>query len=96
MPSGDEYAKATAVLKANENKIDYIISHCAPTSIVYELGYDEHDELTDFLQCVKRTCKFKRWFFGHYHRDEDINDEFSLLYHRILKLEDNDGNKKNT
>lgn len=95
MPSEDEYTKASAILEENGNKVDYIISHCAPTSIVYELGYDEHDELTDFLQCVKRTCEFKRWFFGHYHQDTDIDDKFTLLYHRILKLEDGDDYKEN-
>lgn len=86
MPNEQEMEEARTRLEEDDFKADYIISHCAPTSIVQTLGYRESDALTDFLQYVKQMCSFKHWYFGHYHRDEQVNDKFTVLYHKIIKL----------
>ena len=40
--------------------MDYIITHCAPTSIQNELlqALSRPDELTDFLEEVQQRCRF--------------------------------------
>ena len=42
--------------------------------------------LTDYLEHVRETVSFERWFFGHYHVDRDYDDGFSALYERVVPL----------
>lgn len=79
LPSNEEYKNAIENLKRVEYKVDYIISHTAPSEIIRRLGYypDAHDEeLTGFFDWVMLETNFKKWFFGHWHKDETI--EFSF------------------
>lgn len=92
IPSEQEMEDARIRLEEENFAVDYIISHCAPTSTVYAMGFTGSDELTDFLQYIKRMCSFKHWFFGHYHRDEEVNDKFTAIYRKIVKLEEQDEN----
>ena len=73
--------------KANY-RIDYIVSHCCPTNIqtLLNLSYKK-DILTDYLQEVSEKCEFKKWYFGHYHDNRQINSQFALLYTDIVPLE---------
>ena len=59
----------------------YVITHCAPNSIVDILGNGGyvHDHLTGFLEEVKERAKFHYWLFGHYHDNKIIND-LSLIH----------------
>ena len=68
--------------------VDYIITHCAPTSIQNELLRERSkpDELTDFLEEVRQRCRFRYHFFGHYHGDGIIQKRSVLLYRQILRL----------
>ena len=59
-------------LKKNNYKFDYIISHCAPNTILDKLSMYcyNHDKLTDWLEKnVFKKCEYKAWYFGHYHED---------------------------
>lgn len=89
MPSNEEFERAIRNLESVDFKVDYIVTHSAPQSIVLNaLGYDDSDKITEFLQDVKQRCEFKHWFFGHYHRNLDIGDKFTCLYENIIKLEE--------
>ena len=37
------------------------------------------DEFDAIIHC-------KKWYCGHYHADIDIDDKYSILYERIVKL----------
>ena len=67
---------------------DYIITHCAPTSVQNELLRERSkpDELTDFLEEVRQRCQFRYHFFGHYHGDLVIRQKHVLLYEQNLRL----------
>ena len=83
LPTNEEYRESSANLRKNENSVDYIITHTAPTEILRMMGYspDAHDaELCGFLEWVMHEVCFKKWFFGHWHVDEKINDKFRALY----------------
>ncbi len=86
MPNKAEYKLALANLEKVNWKVDMIISHCAPSSIVQKIGdgFYETDELTDFFEIIKNKCEFKYWFFGHYHDNAIIDDKFILLYDKIV------------
>lgn len=83
MPSQEEMADGLWNL---EPDVDYIISHCAPTSISGVLGNGlfEPDRLTDYLETtIRQRCAFKYWYFGHSHEDRNLLPEFTVLCDRI-------------
>ena len=57
-PSDEEYKEAAVNLERVNWKVDYILTHCAPTSIQQKLDRNyTPDRLTDFLQIVKSRCR---------------------------------------
>jgi hypothetical protein len=88
LPSPEEYEEARANLEKVGWSVDYILTHCAPTSIQKELlrELSKPDHLTEFLEEVCRRCRFKYMFFAHYHANTVIRQKYVLLYDRIIKL----------
>lgn len=87
MPSPMEYEEALNNLDANDNKVDYIITHCAPTEVQKEIAYwYDNDELTKFLEIVRQTVKFEHHYFGHYHIDKEIGPKHTCLYDEFIKV----------
>ena len=87
LPSDEEYAEARRSLDAVGWQVDYIITHCAPTSIAL-MGsrHNEADRLTDFLQEVKERAKYHYWLFGHYHDNKAIDEKHILLWEQIVRI----------
>ena len=58
LPSKTEYEEARRSLERIQYEVDYVITHCAPSSIVDILGNGGyvHDHLTDFLEEVKKRA----------------------------------------
>ena len=69
--------------------MDYIITHCCSTSVQAVLGGGRYkkDILTDYLQKISEKCEFKKWYFGHYHDNRQINNQYFLLYEDIISIE---------
>ena len=89
LPTEEEMRNGINNLEKLNYKVDYIISHCCPTSIQALLGAGrfEKDYLTDYFQKIMEKCKFKKWYFGHYHENRQVNSQFILLYEDIVPLE---------
>ena len=85
LPTEAELLSMREVLK-QVTSVDYIISHCASSSIEERMGYSEHNRLTDFLNEVETRIKLKHWFFGHHHHDEVIDDKHTLLYNSVVEI----------
>lgn len=87
LPSREEMEAAIESLDTNGWNVDYVISHCAPRSVQLMLAsWYGNDELTGFLERVRQDLQFKRWFFGHYHTDTQLNEQFIALYDRIIPV----------
>ncbi len=88
LPSEEEYQTARAALDRAGWAVDYIITHCCPTSVQDELsgGFYKADTLTDFLEEVAQRCRFRYQFFGHYHTNRVIREKYVLLYEQIIRL----------
>ena len=87
LPSDEEYDQARRNLDAVGWAVDYIITHCAPTSITL-MGsrHNEADRLTDFLQEVQERAKYHYWLFGHYHDNKAIDEKHILLWEQIVQI----------
>lgn len=95
MPLAAEYANAGANLEKQWWQTDYVITHCAPTSLLQELSSCRYppNRLTDFLETVSQKLQFKRWFFGHYHVNRAIGPKFHALYEDVEQIEPYDGSR---
>lgn len=88
LPTNQEMENGIKNLEKVNYKVDYIISHCCPTSIQALINpIYKRDILTDYLQQISEKCTFKRWYFGHYHDYKQVNSQFTLLYENIVPLE---------
>ena len=82
-----EYREAVLNLQAHDNAVDYVITHCAPDSIQWEIAsYYEIDKLNEFLEAVKNEIGYKHWYFGHYHLNEDIDDKHTCVFDKIIQV----------
>ena len=67
--------------------MDYILTHCAPTSIALQLSrHNVADHLTDFLQEVKDRAQYHYWLFGHYHGNRAVDAKHILLWEQIVQV----------
>lgn len=88
LPTDEEMQNGIKNLKKVNYKVDYIITHCCPTSIqsLLDPRY-ERDNLTDYLQKISEKLEFRKWYFGHYHDYKQVNEQYVLLYEDIVLLE---------
>ena len=89
LPTEEEMKNGINNLEKVNYKVDYIISHCCPTSIQALLsgGTYKKDYLTDYLQGLSEKLEFNKWYFGHYHDNKQVNEQYILLYEDIIPLE---------
>ena len=88
MPSANEMEEGLRNLEAHDFKVDYIITHCAPSSIQSQIDrWMKRDELTEYLDKIYDSCEFKRWYCGHYHINQEITNNFEVIYEDIKELE---------
>ena len=86
LPSKEELAFGLQTLIRNDNKVDFIISHCCPQEIASLCGFREPDILTSWFNMVAYTVQFDKWFFGHYHDERQIMGKFIMLYEKIERI----------
>jgi len=79
-------------LKLIHNKVDIVISHTVPSSMLYEQpfydmtrGIPKSSELR--LQNIYYIIDYKDWYFGHWHLDIELKNNFHALY-KTYKLID--------
>ena len=87
-PTHAEIRRAIHNLNEHNAQVDYIITHCSPSSIqdTFSGGLFRRDALTDFLDEVREHCRFQYWFFGHYHENMVVEKKFVMLYKQIIRL----------
>lgn len=91
MPNKEEMQEGIDRLYEKDFNVDYILSHTSPSDILPCVGFDYGiGELERYLNHVKYRLDEKeikyQWYFGHYHKDLKIKDNFRCLYKSILEL----------
>ena len=88
LPSQEEMDEGRRNLEAHGNSVDFIITHCCASSTQALLGrgFYTTDIETKYLEEIRQTVKFKKWFFGHYQDNKNVNAEEILLYEQIIRI----------
>lgn len=88
IPSEKERLNAINNLTKCDNSVDFILSHEAPASDVCLLGngYYKPDEYSMWLENIRQTIDYKKWFFGHYHTNKAINNKEFALFEQIIRV----------
>ena len=76
--------------------IDYVFSHTCPSfmmptdlflDFIDQKGVDQSTE--EWLSCIHKKMKFKKWYFAHYHENRS-SISFDMLYEVIKELGSDD------
>ena len=88
LPSEEEMEEGRLNLLKNGNEVDFIVTHCcaSSTAAVIGQGMYQPDRLTSYFEELRQTVKFKKWFFGHYHDNINVNTQEILLYEQIIRI----------
>lgn len=89
LPSKEEMEEGRRNLEAHGNKVDFIVTHCCASSTQVFIGGGglfSTDILTEYLEEIRQTVQFSKWFFGHYHDNRNVSAEEILLYEQIIRI----------
>ena len=80
------YERGIRSLEENDWKVNFIFTHCAPSSVQTLMGFRDVDRLTTYFEEIKQKATYERWLFGHYHKDEWVDMQHRCLYGTIAQL----------
>ena len=88
IPSFFEMDEGFANLGKVGYKVDYVITHSAPTAVLTSINPTyKTDAVTRYLETVRQNVKFGWHYFGHYHIDKDfLNYKATCLYNNIVEI----------
>jgi hypothetical protein len=90
LPDEEEMANGLRNLAAHNNKVDYIITHCLPTTYqdIIKQGEFKPDSITDYLEGIQKTVSYRHWYSGHYHVNIDVGENITVVFSRIIPIGD--------
>ncbi|MGL4991121.1 MAG: hypothetical protein ACRC57_08200 [Sarcina sp.] len=88
MPSRKEQNFGVCQLELFNFNIDFILTHTAPSSITQKLvSNNENDELERYFEFIYNNLKGNyKWYFGHFHINKKINENFFCIYNNIIRI----------
>lgn len=89
--SDADFRLAIRNLEKNANTVDYIITHaCDERCFYYPVmrngTFKTPTHENALLSYFEDNVNYKRWYFGHYHIDADINHKKTALYQAVVEL----------
>lgn len=88
LPSKEEMEEGWKNLKKNRFRVDFIVSHCCAsgTQALLSDGMYKNDPLTDYFEELKQRTTFVKWFFGHYHDNQNVSADEILLFEQMIRI----------
>ena len=87
MPNAVEYGEAMRTLMDAQFAVDYVVTHTAPLQIVNQFRKRPREEpFNRFLFFIDARLHYKRWYFGHVHKDLDVDERHTAVYQNLLPL----------
>ncbi len=91
LPSSDELTQALENLKEHGNEVDYIVTHEPPANLKDFMDASSNilptNEMNATFNTIQNTCKFKKWFFGKFHKNKIIPPRFHAVFSDVIKLD---------
>ena len=88
MPTDAEMAEGNRNLEKHNYEVDYILTHTAPEKTM-SLFFPEHEHekrLNNYLEYVRENVKYKHWYMGHLHREEDLSRNQTILWFSVRDM----------
>lgn len=84
LPTEGELQEGLRNLERYHYEVDYVITHCCGSSLQERLNAGTGrscapDLLTDYLETLEQKLHYRHWYFGHYHRDCQLDDKHTLV-----------------
>lgn len=76
----------------DSERFDYIITHTCPVSVRRHISNKKLYNIYCYTETVLEKFRdyinddFDKWYFGHFHTDEEIDNKFRILYKEIVKI----------
>lgn len=88
LPTEEEMEEGRRNLVTNDNTIDFIVSHCCSSGTQIQIDREmfQADVLTNYFDEIRQEIEYKKWFFGHYHDNKNVNAKEILLYEQIIRI----------
>jgi hypothetical protein len=88
LPSEEEYREGSKNLSKAGHSVDFILTHCLPTSLQLLAGEGRYqpDPLTEYLEQIRERTSYRKWFCGHYHWDHNLTETEKILYSQIVRV----------
>lgn len=87
-PNHREMEEGFENLESHNNEVDYVLTHTCPFSVITEMFQPAvvYNSVTEsYLDEIKNKVTYKKWYFGHWHKDVSYED-YVCLYNKIVKL----------
>lgn len=95
LPDERNFEEARVKLDSVGWKVDYVITHTCSTRMLSPTLYPASgwncpsvDRLTVFFDELEDRLDYKRWYYGHFHRDVNPAERHTVLYDCIVRLGD--------
>ena len=95
LPDERNFEEARTKLDSVGWKVDYVITHTCSTRMLSPTlypgpgwNYPAVDRLTAFFDELEDRLDYKRWYYGHLHRDANPAERHTVLYDCIVRLDD--------
>lgn len=95
LPDERNFEEARAKLNSVGWTVDYVITHTCSTRMLSSTLYPapgwncpDVDRLTAFFDELEDRLDYKRWYYGHFHRDTNPAERHTVLYDCIVRLGD--------
>ena len=90
VPCIDEIIEAENNLERVKWNVDYVITHSCDTYSLLPpmIPFSRCEEMKEngILDEFEERLNYRHWYFGHYHRDENINDRKTLLFQQVIPI----------
>ena len=88
MPSDEEYAFCEENLSACDYKVDYVLTHDAPSRFLdfTALASGENNQLHSFLDKILLKLTYDKWFFGCYHKDTQLSTKSRCVFCDVISM----------
>jgi DNA repair exonuclease SbcCD nuclease subunit len=88
IPSEEEFKFGMRNLIDADFKVDVILSHTAPSSVVAQMykgyGGKKDDATTFMLQRFYESVEFEKWYCGHFHTDQTFGKVY-VMYDDVVE-----------